>query len=370
MLEDDNKILDWMRLTRSQNIGASTFLALIDVYGSASNALQSISYITQKSRRKITVCSKEEAEKEIEKIYSLEATIIPSYSNKYPSILKTIKDYPSVLVAHGDISIFKKDSIAIVGSRDSSINGEKFTRNIAKDICQADLSVTSGLALGIDKAAHIGALQANGTTIAVIGCGIDKIYPYENTALFSEIKEKGLLLTEVPTGVSSKPQHFPQRNRIISGLSKGVLVVEATKSSGSIITARCALEHNRQVFSVPGFPLDPRHIGTNMLIKEGACLTESIDDILMEISPFSKDSNYDLFDVNKKTPENINNKPNNDLLHIKKNILSLVDSSPTGIDELIRRLGISTNLVTVALIELELENKLEVIAGNKVILNT
>lgn len=209
--------------------------------------------------------------------------LLPWPDGRYPQALRHIQDAPLVLYARGDLALLERDQIGIVGSRKASPAGLEHARNFAAGLSQCGLLVTSGLALGIDGAAHAGALDAGYPTIAVIGCGLDRIYPRQHQSLARRIESCGVLLSEYPPGTPARPSHFPQRNRIISGLSRGVLVVEAGLRSGSLITARLALEQGREVFAVPGSIRNPMARGCHQLIREGARLVESPEDILEEL---------------------------------------------------------------------------------------
>ena len=277
--------MDWLRLIRSENIGPITFYQLLARYGSATAALEALPDLARRGGRNggIRVPTRADALKEMAAVERAGATLIAWGEPNYPPALTSVEDAPPLLSARGNLALASRRAIAIVGARNASANGKRFARDIAMQLGQHDLAVVSGLARGIDAAAHEGALQSG--TIAVLATGIDQVYPEENRALQQAIGEHGLLLAEQPVGTEPHARNFPRRNRIISGIATGVLVVEAALKSGSLITARLALEQGREVFAVPGSPLDPRCRGTNDLIRRGAKLTEDAEDILGEIPP-------------------------------------------------------------------------------------
>lgn len=258
------------------------------------------------------------------------------------------------------MSLLSREIIAIIGGRNSSVNGRNFASKLALDLSEAGFIVVSGLARGIDTAAN-SVIYKSHPTIAVTASGIDVVYPRKNSDLYKKITEDGgLVITELPFSTKPKPQYFPQRNRIISGLSLGVTVIEASKSSGSLITANFAFDQGREVFAVSGFPLDLRSSGSNYLIKNGAKLIESADDIIEGIRFSLPPRQKSLFDV-----EHVNQKQEK-LQQAKSVIVNHINSVPIDIDELILTSGPSTNLALMALLELELESKIERSPGNKV----
>ncbi len=274
-MNNEKEKIAWLRLVRSENVGPVTFRQL--------SALEAIPDMVQRAggKKKIILCPHDVAQKEYENTIALGGKIIASYEDEYPDLLKEIHDYPPILSVIGDGKILQKKSLGIVGTRNATINGKQIAKKLGYDLAGGGYVIASGLALGIDRAAHEGAIMAgDGNTIAVIGCGVDVCYPEQNKDVYEQIKEKGIIISEFPLGSSPQAMNFPRRNRIISGLSLGIIVVEAQKRSGSLITARLALEQNREVFAVPGSPLDSRGGGPNHLIKEGAVLIESAGDVL------------------------------------------------------------------------------------------
>ena len=267
--------INWLRLARSENIGSSTFFHLIEIFGSATEAIQSLSAYDaeNKIKRKIKVLSQKEAEIELENSQKFGAEVIIFSEEKYPSLLREIPDPPPVLTIKGRSELLTQNSVAIVGPRNTSLNATIFTKQLATDLGNNSLVISSGMARGVDTAAHQASIATG--TIAVIAGGVNHIYPRENTKLYEEISRNGLIVSENPFNASPKIYSFIQRNRIISGLSIATIVVEAGLKSGSLTTARFALEQGREVFATPGSPIDQRCRGTNRLIKEGAKMIEN-----------------------------------------------------------------------------------------------
>ena len=270
----------------------------------------------------------------------------------YPSQLKEIADPPPILFVRGNPELLPLPQIAIVGSRNPSSLGEETAFNFAKTLCRHGFVITSGLALGIDAASHRGALNANGYTVAVAGTGLDRIYPARHKALATEIVNNGVMISEFPPGTAAKANHFPRRNRIISGLCQGLLVVEAAKQSGSLITARMALEQNREVFAIPGSIHNPLARGCNALIREGAKLVETTQDILEELNKYYQEDN-------KLLPYTMES-----MLDLEQQtLLNRVMFSPTSIDNLVENTGESVEAISSMLLILELQGYLEATAG-------
>lgn len=358
--------LDWLRLIRTTNVGPRSFQSLMEVYGSATKALEAVPHLSQKGGEKVAPYSESLAKKEIEALGKRNAQIIIANEVIYPQILKEIKDFPPVLTVQGKVDCLRNNSVAIVGSRNSSANGCRIAHDMAKGLGRAKYIVTSGLARGVDTAAHNGALGTG--TVAVVAGGIDVIYPPENKDLFYRITETGAVITEMPLGSVPKPQHFPRRNRIIAGLSLATIVVEANLRSGSLITARFALEQGREVFGVPGSPLDPRCKGPNSLIKEGAHMAESAEDVISALGNISYMRQGGLFD---KASNDIYSAPmqkisEDDVDKARIVIHEKLGPSPTLVDDIIAQTAIPANIVMVVLLELELAGRLERHVGGKV----
>lgn len=361
--------IDWIRLSRSENVGPITFNRLIGRYKTAAKALDALPELIARggAKRQIKICSAETIEKEYKELARNGGTFICSFEDIYPDCLKAIDDAPPVLSCLGNRDILNKNCFGIVGARNASINGRQFTQKIARELGEADVIIASGLARGIDTAAHQGSLKSG--TIAVVAGGVDIVYPRENNSLYREIIEQGgLIVAENSLGTNPTARHFPRRNRIISGLSSGVLVVEASIRSGSLITARMAAEQGRDVFAVPGFPSDPRSGGPNKLLKDGAILTEKSSDILentnFELTCFTK--NDGLFeDEYLYEPEDTN--LDADLSENERNsILQSLSHSATSVDEIIRSSGKSVQDIQNTLLELELAGRLQRLPGNRV----
>jgi DNA processing protein len=377
--KDDLERLACLRLIRSENVGPRTFFSLLKVFKTAKIAVEKVSslYSSGKLKRKIKLCSEQEAREEIERTLQYGAELIFYNDERYPELLKEIPDYPPVLTVFGKRKdLLSKDKIAIVGSRSASVNGANFAHKIAAEVSDAGYVITSGFARGIDNYAHKGSL--NHGTIAVLANGIDHIYPAENKNLYNEISEHGLLITEQAFGSLPKATNFPQRNRIISWLSLAIIVIEASVKSGSLITARLAAEQNREVLAVPGFPLDIRYSGTNYLIKQGASLLETAEDVFnavrMEVRIKRKENQLELDLSDQNDTEiceatNIDDKPQKkDLDKIHELVLSKLGTMPVSIDQLVQLLKLPVSCISLALIELELEGKLERVGSNQVML--
>jgi DNA processing protein len=355
---------DWLRLIRSENVGPITFFHLVRYYGSAGAALEALPALAARGgKRKIKICPKDVAERELARIEEIGAELIAHGEPAYPRALSAVEDAPPLIMRLGDGELLERPLIAVVGARNASSNGRRLATQLAAALGAAGITVVSGLARGIDAAAHKGALESG--TAAVVAGGIDVVYPAENQALYDDIVARGVVLAESPPGTEPMARHFPRRNRLISGLSLGVVVVEAALRSGSLITARMALEQGREVFAVPGSPLDPRARGANNLIRQGATLTESADDVLSAISeqmtrPLKEPAGAS-FDPPPASPP-----PAGEIETARKNILELLSPSPSPVDELIRQCQVSAALVAVVLLELELAGRIERHPGGRV----
>ena len=272
--------LDWLRLARSENVGPITFFALLARFGTPAEVLDALPALARRGgrRRPIKVCSRAAVERETEALDRLGGHLIALGEPGYPPALAAIDDPPPVIALRGRIDLLASDCIAVVGARNASANGLHFAERLAAGLGAAGLTVVSGMARGIDARAHTGALATG--TVAIMGGGVDVLYPKENRSLFERLLGEGAVVSEAPLGTVPIGRHFPRRNRIIAGFSRGVVVVEGAARSGSLITARLALEQGREVMAVPGSPLDPRSSGPNRLIRQGATLVESADDVL------------------------------------------------------------------------------------------
>jgi DNA processing protein len=359
----DGERLDWLRLIRSENVGPVTFYQLLGRFGSAADALAALPEIARRGGRSraLGIATKAEAERELQATTAAGAALVAWGESAYPPALAQIDDAPPLIAMKGDRRQTGKTAVAVVGARNASANGRRFAREIAAALGSRGLTVVSGLARGIDAAAHEGSLATG--TIAVLAGGIDTVYPEENRALQEQIAERGILLAEMPAGTEPQARHFPRRNRIISGCALGTLVVEAAERSGSLITARFALEQGREVFAVPGSPLDARCRGTNRLIRQGATLVESADDILAELEAQLggnlSERRRASFSAAQPAPDN-----ESELSTARKKVLELLSPSPVAVDELVRQCQLSPAIVLTILLELELAGRIERQPGN------
>ncbi len=363
-LSDDER-LDWLQLIRSRNVGPIGFHQLLRRFDTAGAALEALPELARRagSARSVRVANRDTAEREVDAAHRVGARLIASIEPDYPEPLAAIEDAPPIIAVKGDIALAHRSCCAMVGARNASAAGLRFTRDVAAALGEAGLTVVSGLARGIDGAAHAGSLPTG--TVAVLGGGIDIPYPNENAKLYAEIAERGLLIAETPVGTQPQARHFPRRNRLISGLSLGVLVVEAALRSGSLITARMALEQGREVFAVPGSPLDPRCRGTNRLIRDGAVLTESADDVLKGIRGMvarPRRPRRPQIDLPVGDAPTAPAAPANGHAALTEKL----GPTPVHVDELVRLTGLSAQAVATALLELELAGKIERHPGNKV----
>jgi len=347
--------LDWLQLIRTPMIGPITFHRLITNYGSASEALKALPDLSRKAGRKIPLKAPDRsiAEREILLADRQGARIIAACEPDYPEALAAIPDHPPVIYLRGHSSLFEKPAIAIVGARNASGVGRKIARMLAADLGAAGVSVISGLARGIDGAAHEASLATG--AIAVVAGGVDVIYPPEHEDLTARIAREGALLSECPMGWKPTARDFPKRNRLISGLSRGVVVVEAAAKSGTLITARFALEQGREVFAVPGSPLDPRCQGANRLIRDGATLVETAEDILGVLAAQNhgvRDDKHDLFEWAETASDLEPDAATT--ASIRQQILELLSFTPQHRDELLREVDASPGLIADALLDLVL----------------
>jgi DNA processing protein len=351
----DEERLDWLRLIRSEHVGPRTFRALIAHCGSARAALAALPDLARRggAARPGRICSREDARRELDAARELGVTFIAQTEPAYPPPLAAIPDPPPLIAVQGNLSILARPAVAIVGSRNASAAGIRFAERLARDIGAAGFAIVSGLARGIDAAAHRASLTSG--TIAVLAGGNDRIYPEQNVGLAQDILHDGAALSEMPLGWEPRARDFPRRNRLISGLSLGIVLVEAAAGSGSLITARMALEQGREVFAVPGSPLDPRAEGTNRLIKDGATLVTEAADVVRVLQPMiERPPRYALEEPDRGAP--LADEPN---APERARIVSLLGPTPAGIDDLVRLSGASPAVVRMVLLELELAGRLE-----------
>jgi DNA processing protein len=367
----NSDIIDVLRLIRSENVGPRTFCNLLKIFGNSKTAIENIGELSLKGGllKPIKLYTKIDVEREIALLEKYKAKLVSYKDPLYSSLLLQIFDYPPILTYKGNIDLLNSNQpIAIVGSRASSINGRNFASKIAKALMNEGFIIVSGLARGIDTAAH---LTNPSKTIAVIAGGIDNIYPPENKKLYEAIASEGLLISELKIGTKPLAKHFPQRNRLISGLSLGVCIIEANLGSGSLITAACALEQNRDVFAVPGFPADPRYQGTNKLIKEGAYVIESAQDIISNLNNYKKLQKSFEFEEEKAITSKFGmqvHKALNITNSMRQIVLNLLSTTPVGLEDLMRESNLELAVIQTIILELELACKVTRAPGNKVML--
>lgn len=348
-----------IRLLRSPNVGPVSFRQLLARFGSAAGAIDALPDLTARGGRKIAAAPVSRIEQEIAAVRKAGARYIFFDSPDYPRLLAAIESAPPILTARGDAALSNRQCVAIVGARNASAAAVKIARDFAAALAGEGLVVVSGLARGIDGAAHKGAMPA---TIGVIASGIDIAYPPQHADLQEQIASEGLLVAEQPPGTEPRGRHFPSRNRIIAGLAAGTLVVEAAPKSGSLITARLAGEAGREVMAIPGSPLEPRSHGCNQLIRDGAVLVQTPEDVMELVTGFTGEPRSTFREEcgwGWEPPEEFEDAEPAD-------VSALLTTAPVAVDELIRQSGSSAASVQLALLELELAGRLERHAGGRV----
>lgn len=376
--------LDWLQLIRSDNVGPVTFHALLAKFGTASQALAGLPDLIRGrpnqagAKRAVRLAKRELAEKELAAATRHGARLIAACEPDYPEALAALPDAPPLIAVHGRVELLRRPCIGIVGARNGSTKGRRFAAQLAADLGAAGITIVSGLARGIDTAAHEGALSPGsaGGTVAVIAGGIDVVYPPENGPLMARIAEegRGAVVAEQPFGLKPQARHFPYRNRAISGLSRALVVVEATLQSGSLITARLAGEQGRDVLAVPGSPLDPRSAGTNGLIRDGATLITGAGDVLAALGPLdfpfeqnqwlNEPSRLDISALHQARPAP--EQALDEASDLPDKILELLGFSPSSIDDLARRAHVSAAALASAILELELSGRVERLPGGQI----
>ena len=354
----------WLRLSRTQNVGAVTFAQLIERYGSADAALEALpSLVKRGGGERVRIPTTDDIDREIVALHRLGGRMLASCEPEFPRGLAADDAPPPIISVLGHVTILQREIVAIVGARNASALGRKFASTLARDLAGAGLVVVSGLARGIDTAAHEGALP--GGTCAVVAGGVDNIYPPENATLYERIRNEGCVVSEMPLGQSPQARHFPRRNRIISGLSRGVVIVEAAEGSGSLITANYALEQGREIFAVPGSPLDPRAKGTNRLLREGATLVETAEDVLAGLRPIlGRDfAEPDRPEPRVPSPVRLSDEEAN---RIRACVEEALGPAPVEVDELVRSCNSSVSAVLSVLLEMELAGRVARHSGNRV----
>ena len=371
--EDDR--LSWLRLIRSRRVGTVTFWRLLAEHGSARAALKALPEVARAAGvNDYVTCPEHLIHTECKAGKAAGARLICRGEPAYPQALADLSDAPPVLWIKGDAAVLDRPMVALVGARSASALGTRIARKLAGDLGEAGITVVSGLARGIDTAAHLAALGTG--TVAVMARGVDVVYPPENAALAGDIGREGLLLSEQQMGLDPMARHFPLRNRLISGLSRGVLVIEAAAKSGSLITARLALDQGREVLAVPGHPFDARASGCNMLIRDGAVLVRSAEDVIEALGLASGDAVDSTADEGAATGDTGDATPPVDapvmaagrrprmerrdatpLATLHDRILQRLGPSPVAEDQLIRDLGLPTSKIAPVLVSLELEGQ-------------
>ncbi len=364
------RAVDVLRLIRSENIGPMTFYQLVKYCGSVSRAIEIAPEMSARGGRKkpIRIASMAEAEHELSALSRYGASVVLYGSEDYPRLLQMVPDAPPLLTVLGHSHLLSSPRmLGVVGARNASANGCLFTKKLVSDVGATKTVIISGLARGIDTAAHQASLASG--TIAVIAGSIDHIYPPENEKLYHAIREQGAIIAEAPFGTKPLARHFPARNRIIAGMAQGTLVVEASLKSGSLITARYALDYNREVFAVPGSPMDPRCHGTNQLLREGAHMVESAADITSHLSaetiPLAEHPSLPLFGVSSvgETPDDTT------LARAQAAILQALSYSPTHIDSVLVSADVPAHIGLAVLLELELAGRVKRLPGGFITLH-
>ena len=362
-MADIEDIVSALRLINAERVGAATYYNLLNEYGSEQQAIEALLNIGR------GVWTKEQALQEIKNCQDNSIDILLYKDEQYPVRLKQLSDCPPVLYVKGDVSALNfAKTVAIVGARSASINGCNLAKRIASELAESGVCVVSGMARGIDGAAHSGALMANlGSTVAVLGTGVDVIYPFENKDIYERIAQRGCIISEFPLGTQGNTLNFPRRNRIIAGLSQAVLVVEAGMKSGSLITADLAIKQGKTLFAVPGTPDVSRSSGTNYLIKKGAYLAEGAKDII----PYLKEDHN--LPQKLRPQQKVLVFANNDVkfsenVSVKSSLVDFLSVDGVDIDELVRLSGMSASALAAEILELELNGVVRRLSGNKIAL--
>ena len=351
----DAQRIDWLRLIRSENVGPRTFRTLMNHYGGARAALAALPDLARRggAQRSPRICSREEAEREVAGARELGVAYIALGEPDYPARLREIDDAPPLFAVRGERDALERPMLAIVGARNASAAGQKFAERLARNLGSAGFAIVSGLARGIDASAHRASLATG--TVAVLAGGHAHIYPPEHVDLLHEILVGGAAVSEMPVGWEPRSRDFPRRNRLISGLALGVIVIEAALRSGSLITARLAAEQGREVFAAPGSPLDPRAEGSNGLLKQGATLVTEANDVIAVVEPILGRP-LPMADAAEDAPAPPVGEPDD---AERSRILALLGPSAVAIDDLIRLSGASPATVRTTLLELDVAGRLD-----------
>ena len=349
-----------LRLIRTPHVGPVSWHQLMSRFGSGVAALEALpDLVLRGGAGKARIAALEVAEREIERVAGLGARHVFSDEDEYSPMLREVESAPPAVIVRGDTAMLRRPCVAIVGARNASAIACRFARQLAADLATRDVTVVSGLARGVDTAAHIGAL--GGATAGVIASGIDIAFPPENAALQEKIASDQLLIAEQPPGAEPLARHFPARNRIIAGIAHGTVVIEAAPKSGSLITARRAGDYGREVMAVPGSPLDPRAQGCNLLIREGATLIQTVDDVIEAVGPI--DARMVREPVQRFTAAAA---PLDAGEGERRSLIDLLGPTPVAVDELVRQSGQDASTVQLVLLELELAGRVERHAGAKI----
>ncbi len=348
---DQHEEVARIQLIRSENVGPITFRALLDRYGTATAALEALPDLARRGgkQRRLKVAGADVAESELAAAHALGARILHLGVDGYPAPLAAIDGAPALFYLLGSAHLLENPMLAIVGGRSASVAGRAFAEKIAGELGAAGFCIVSGMARGIDAAAHASALETG--TVAIMAGGVDAVFPPENQDLYTEIVARGAAISEEPPGMKPIARHFPKRNRIISGLSLGVVVIEAKARSGTLITARTANEQGRQVFAVPGAPADPRSAGGNDLIRQGATLVQNAQDVLDEIRPSVGAGAFETRDLFEPGPMATTEA---DIDRARQPILEGLSHTPVALDAFCRMVGVSPSVALCVILELEL----------------
>jgi DNA processing protein len=359
-LSDEQRV-DWLRLIRTENVGPRTFRTLINQFGGAKRAIEHLPDLARRGGRALNVVSRDEALREIEAAAKLGVRYVGLGEIEYPPLLREADMAPPLIAVRGNLEALARPAIGMVGSRNASMAGIRLATTLARDLGEAGFIVVSGLARGIDAASHRASLSTG--TVAVLAGGHDKPYPPEHESLIRELLPSGAAVSEMPHSWEPRGRDFPRRNRIIAGMAMGVIVVEAAERSGSLITARLALEMNREVFAVPGSPADPRSGGTNQLLRQGATLVTSAADVIEALSPMIERP----LPMREAAPEPIDGaEPPIADDTLRSRLQDLLSPAPVTVDDLVRETRASAGAMQMALLELELAGRLQRHGGGKV----
>lgn len=391
------ELIDRLRLLRSENVGPVTYHQLVRRFGGAKAALEGLPELARRGgrHRELKIGTAAAARRELEALDRIGAVLLAPDRQGYPEALAALDDAPPLLSVLGDAGLLAtRRAVAVVGARNASANGRRLAEMLARGLGEAGWLVVSGMARGIDSAAHAACLDTG--TVAVLAGGVDNIYPPENEDLYAAIADRGVVVSEQPVGTEPQARHFPRRNRLISGLSLGVIVVEAAQRSGSLITARFAGDQGREVFAVPGSPLDPRCRGSNGLLRQGAVITESVDDVLTALAAMAgppvrepnairrqgpdreratglTEARADVAGASDTAVGQVDRKPAppaaaSEIDKARGAVIEGLGPTPVPVDELIRRCQVSAGAARTVLLELELAGRLERQPGNQVAL--